>query len=725
MPTIFPPTLAVLEFSSLSMLGWLAAAVLPWWIHRWNRRRRQTTSWAAVELLLTAVRQQSRRVYFQQWLLIIVRTAILVMVVLAASEPVLRQWAGSASGTIRTHLILVIDQSYSMGCEQQGFSRLQRAKTQARRQIENRRSGDAFSILGWAQSAEDVIGRPTFDSSLALSAVDDLRPSQATASLPTALRAVSKAIERAEREAPDLSQHQVVFLTDLGRSTWALGNMDVEEWQSLSESLAKRASLVVLDVGDDQRDNVAVTDLKVEPTIVLRQRNVDLVATLCGFGKRDWPELTATLAVDGRRVDQQQIDLPSGGETELRFSYRFVDEGSHTVEVAITDDPDCLALDDRRWLVVNVRPRLRVACLAGQPGAADDVARALAPSKNFLSPDRGSSHEAIEPKILPASRLAEMDLSHFDAVLLCNVAELSPREAALVTQYVRNGGGLAILLGDAVIADRYNYAFLPTRIGPLALEGDYHFDPLGYRHPIVMPFRGRETSGLLGVTIARYFRLEPGDQHPLAETALAFDTGDPAIVVDRFGLGRVAVMATPGSLATRSPKGVPWSSFAVSPSFLPIVREMTAYLVGDRWLEQRNLLVGQPIVFRERASFRQAPEMGVRLPDGGRWALPSIGAEDRGKVVFSETNASGVYSLDAASDELARFAVNLDTRESDLATVNVATFPAGFRAVGVEPSMESLTTKADFSLVRSLLAGTLALLFLEQFLAWQQGRGWG
>ena len=44
--------LAALEFTSLSMLSWLAAAAVPWLLHRWFRRPQRTQPWAAVDLLL-------------------------------------------------------------------------------------------------------------------------------------------------------------------------------------------------------------------------------------------------------------------------------------------------------------------------------------------------------------------------------------------------------------------------------------------------------------------------------------------------------------------------------------------------------------------------------------------------------------------------------------------------------------------------------------------------
>ncbi|MCH8841279.1 MAG: VWA domain-containing protein, partial [Planctomycetes bacterium] len=556
--------LAALEFTSLSMLTWLAAAAVPWLVHRWFRRPQRIMPWAAVELLLTAVRQRSTRIHLQQWLLLAVRTAILVLVALAAAGPLWRQWALGAGGNARTHRIVVVDQSYSMSCEADNTRRLDRAKQRAREIIEAADRGDAYSVIGWSQTADNVLGRPTFEASLALAALEGLQPAQTSADLSAALRTAVAAIDRAADQMPQLAASDVVFLTDLGRTTWAVD----PKVQALFETLAKRASLTVLDVGDPQRDNLAIVQLAVEPALLLRQRHVELVASVRGFGSREWSAVSVEMSVDGQRIESRPLDVTTGGETEVRFSHAFVDEGAHTVEVSLAGTADCLPLDDRRWLVVNVLPQLRVACFAATPGAADDVARALAPGRTTPGTEADSS---IEPQVMPLSRLSQVDLTEYAAVLLCNVAELSPREAAQVERFVRQGGGLAVLLGRAVTGGGPLESLLPMQVLPSQAAGNYRFDPLDYGHPIVSPFRGRAAAGLLNVSVNRYVRLEPIAQHPHVETVLALDNGDPALVVDRLGLGRVAVMAIPCSLATRTAAGAPWSSFPVSPSFLPVV----------------------------------------------------------------------------------------------------------------------------------------------------------
>ncbi len=707
-----PTLLAVLEFTSLPMLGWLTAAVLPWIIHRWQRQKHQTTPWAAVELLQKAIRQRGRRVKIQQWLLLAIRTAILALLALAVAVPTVRQWALPGASREATHQIIVLDQSYSMGCMHLGSSRWDRALEKARQAITDS-DRNALTLIGWSSEAENLLGRPVRDPSLALSALEGVTLSQTSADLSVALHAVLAAIDRAETEMPSTETHHVLFFTDLGRLTWAVD----ENQRKLIEVVAERADLTIVNVAEGQNDNLAITDVQITPAITLRQRETTITATVACFGNSPSATTTIALLVEGHPIDEQQIDCHKNGKATVNFTHRFVDEGPQTVQVVLANHTDCLPCDDTRWHIVNVRPQLQVACLAGQPNATHDLARALAPNLQ-----RSMQASPISPEVFPISQLSELDLSQYAAVLLGSVSELSPREAATLTEYVRQGGGLALFLGEETTALDELKPLLPVRIKEIQTADSTRFDPLEYRHPIVSPFRGQTQAGLLGVSVSQYWQLQLVEKHSRAEVVLQFDTGDPALVVGRFGLGRVAVSALPGSLAARTSTDTPWSSFALSPSFLPVIRELITHLVGERWTQQRNVLVGEPAVL---AWGDGAKASTIRFPDGVQQTLPLLGEEDHRQRVFRETNQCGVYQFNEDGNSLARIAVHLDGRDSDLTLVDLFSLPKGFLVGKTQEGLVHLIAGSDYSLARILLASVLGLLLLETGLAWQLGRGWG
>ena len=335
----------------------------------------------------------------------------------------------------------------------------------------------------------------------------------------------------------------------------------------------------------------------------------------------------------------------------------------------------------------------------------------------------GDSDGVIEPELFSVHQLGEVTLENYDAVMLSQVMTLSSRELKAVAKYSKQGGALAVFLGQDSVSDRSGLnSFLPIEIKGVQAAGEYHFDPRGYRHPIVEPFRGQTHAGLLGVTITQYQRLDLLEVSPAPEVVLAFDTEDPALVIGKLGLGRVAVSALPGSLAVRTAERMPWSSFALSPSFLPVVRELVTFLVGDRWLQHRNLSVGTPAVFSTKSSTQTVE---VQLPSGVRSPLPQLDAEDQGELTYYETNQPGIYRFSTDELERARFAVNLDGRDSDLKPIDETELPASVSKTVLEGSGVAIQRTTDFSFVRTLLAFALMLLLLEVGLAWLLGKGWG
>jgi len=112
-----------------------------------------------MEYLLAALKRKTRRLKFEQWLLLAVRILIVVLVVLAVAEPYWQRTGLVLPSGGRTHRVLVVDGSFSMGYAPEGRSRFQQAKQLARRIVEESSQGDAFTLvlmssppISWAKS---------------------------------------------------------------------------------------------------------------------------------------------------------------------------------------------------------------------------------------------------------------------------------------------------------------------------------------------------------------------------------------------------------------------------------------------------------------------------------------------------------------------------------------------------------------------------------------------
>jgi len=646
------------------MLGWLAVATAPLVIHLLSRRRYRQRQWAAMQFLWAAMRESRRRLRIENLLLLAVRTLIVVLVVLAVADPYVESGGLlPGPGGIRTHRVLVLDGSYSMGYRPGRRSRFDEAKDLAARIVRASPQGDGFSLVLMGDPPRVLVDAASLAPAEFLRELEAARRTDGMADLAATLEKVDSVLRNTRRQRPGLEQQEVYFLTDLGRVGWKGRqgrSADGGESRKRAIQLARRARLVVIDVGQSGADNLAVTGLATAASYVTLSSPAEIEVTLHNFGRQDRKNQGVELVVDGQRVARREVDLPSGKPATLRFVHHFDSPGEHTVEARLADDR--LAVDNRRWLIVPVRPAVDVLCVDGRPGG--DFRGATAYLAVALAPRGGpGSASPVHPKVVSESELAEIDLSQYECVFLCDVAQLTQGEARLLGDYVRSGGGLVDFVGDRVMAARYNdelcdrQRLLPARLQGVVENTAPGLDPLDYAHPIVEPFRGRQRAGLLTTPIDKYVKLAV-PRAGQARVVLATRSGDPLVVEQPVGRGRVVLVATSADTS--------WTAMPLWPSYVPIVQEILAWAVAGR-IAEHNGLVGQPLAAAVPTSV--ADDSGqIVLPDGREETL-LLGDEDgRRGWSFEATGASGVYTarFGAAGAGESRFAVNVDTIESDL-----------------------------------------------------------
>ncbi|MEX2140323.1 MAG: BatA domain-containing protein [Pirellulales bacterium] len=729
---IHSPPLFALGFSQLWMLGWLAAAAVPIVIHLWNQRRYREVTWAAMEYLLAALQKNARRLRIEQWLLLAIRTAIILLVVLAVAGPYLEQAAAPFITGRPTHKLIVLDGSYSMAYRSTDKSRFDRAVELVTEIVEQSREGDAFTLILMASPPRVIVGTPSFSRRDFLLELQNLKLQHTGGELSPTLAQVQDVLTTAAHEASRLVQHEVYFVTDLGRTTWQAAATSADEARAKLDQIAELAKVWLVDLGQPQTENFAISGLRSNQALFTTAEEIDFETTVKSFATQP-QRRKVEFIVDGQRMSEETVEVPAAGEAALSFRHRFEAAGDHTIEARLTDD--ALPVDDHRWLSFPVKEAVETLIVNGEsnPRAANYLRFALDPDSG-----RGetAAHRTVRTSVIAETALLEMDLSRFDCIFFSNVGQFTRGEAQVLGAYLKGGGGLVFFLGDRVLADRYNQelggAEGSNRLLPVVLDEpvsgtSYWFGPLEYKHPIVTVFRGNEDAGLLQTPIFKYFRMRLFDaKNSTAEVALQFlPTEDPAIVTEQIYRGRVTVVALPASLESvdRQSKA-PWSVMTATPSFQPIVQEILAWTLRGQ-NQERNTLVGEPV---GAAAPLAAADTSIALstPDGRHEQVRVAAERDQTRWSFGDTWWSGIYEaelpISGTTNQL--FAVNLDTGESDLAKVALDELPESVTPLGQWQDLEessSVALAARGGVHRPLLYAALALLLIESCLAWYLG----
>lgn len=726
------PIWAFLGFSNLPLLQFgIAAASLPIIIHLLNRRKFREMPWAAMRFLMAAIRKNQRRVKIEQWLLLAIRTLLVVLVVMAMAKPFLEGLgAMQLLPGQRTHRVIVLDGSLSMAYTAAGKSRFEQAKALAAQLVRDTRGGDALSVVLMADPPRVVIGdaSPSASQGETIKEIEQITLPHGGTDLVASFAAVDRALD-----VSTISRKEVVFLTDLQAASWRKPGAEEGLKRAVAKIEARRAQSIVVDLGKAGGENRAVVDLALnQPVVTLGTTDLVATASVKNFGPGTYNG-RAQLLIDGQLGPDQPIEVKVGEDAKISFRPAFSAPGDHVLEVKIDDDP--LPLDNRRWMAVPVKEALRVLLVDGHykteafEAETDYLSQALSPAESAQN-----APAPIKVEVMADAGLSRRDLAPYDAVALCNVGQFSEGEVAALEAYLKQGGGVILFGGDQVVAENYNRllfadgkGLLPASIGATIgdaekKESAFDFNPLGFVHPIVKQFAGADApvvAGLVNAKTYRYHKLTL-PEGTTAKVALAFSSGDPAVVEMPRHRGRVIQVATSADAG--------WTSWPLHYSYVPVMGQMVFEAAGGR-IAERNVRVGQPLdqVLPASASGASAD---VTRPDNARAQAKVKPAGDVSLFHFEETDLSGPYRVryDPPASGEATYAADPDPAESDpakLEKAGLAEAVPGWKFTYLT-NWKDLTGNATSigrhgELHRPLLYAVLALLIIESILAWKFG----
>ena len=575
------------------MLIGAAVASAPIIIHLLNRRRFRIENWAAMEFLLASNRRNFRRVRLQEIILLIIRTLVLLLVAAALARPLL---AGIASvvGMSQRYVVLIVDNSFSMGYESGNERPHDSSVKFAERILDTLGKGDVVSLITVSDRARPVIREASVDVEIVRSEVRSIQLSQGSTNLAGAFRLALDLLENSK-----VAQKEVYLVTDCRRAGWRISEGEGDELAGVLRDISGVAGVILVDVGSDSRENVAVTDLEsVDRIIGKGKTDTTFVAEIRNLGEADRQAVEVSFFVDGFRQGGRTVAVPADGAANVSFTYTFHDAVAHSLSVQLKQDR--LAPDDARYLAVDVIEAAKVLLVDGE--LSSDLYRSgtgyLQTALHPRSDDAFRSSTIYQPVIIQPAELTGQEFGQYEFVVLAGVPRVDAGVAAELEAYVADGGSVIVFLGDKVNEDNYNQALyhdgaglLPARLA--GVRGDPKKEkfislavPPDSTHPLLKEFRRQRAAYLNTLQFYQYALLEVPERDDTV-VVCAFDNGNAALVEKKIGKGTVLLSASTANDT--------WTDLPRRPGFLFLVQEMAAYVARDRQ-KGRNLLVGDTMV---------------------------------------------------------------------------------------------------------------------------------
>ncbi len=672
--------LAPLFFAAIAALG------VPVLIHMIQRQRTDLVEFPSLMFVRKIPFHSLRRQRVRHWLLLLMRCAALVLLIAAFARPFLRSTALAAVTGGSREVVVLLDQSYSMGYG----GRWEQAKDIARGVVRDLAPTDEATIVFFDSGAESST-RSTTDRASLLAAIDGAELSTGTTRYGPALQLTQGILQDSDQpllEAVLISDFQRVGVDSAG-----------------SVLLPAGTALTPVSVSDDSpTQNVSVAGVSVQRDLFADRERAIVTARLANRGSEPVADLRVALELNGRELESLPVSLDANGPATVTFAPFTLEDSA--MPISVRADADRLPHDDVFHFTVapgDVVPVL----IVGRPGNAGRAANLYL--RQALAIGSSPSFAVTERSV---NQITAADVAAARVVVLNDVGLPAGAIGAAITRFVEGGGGLWLALGENVRWPGDNLDLLPGPIeGPADRDG--RGGSLGfvdYSHPVFSVFSTPRSGDL---TAPRFFRYRPLRVGPATSVLARFDNGDAAMAEHRLGAGRVLIWTS--TLDTF------WNDFARNSIYLPFVHKAVEYL-ADYEAPTSALTSGQVLDLSAYPGAADldvsSPSLVVRNPSEDR-----IDSGSNGRPGFIDLTEQGFYEIrdtDAGEADPVLVAVNVDLTESNLEQVDpqelvaiVTGRAAGDRSLGEARELAPEDLERRQTLWWYLLIGALGFLATE------------
>ena len=646
----------------------LPLIAVPLLLHFLKRRQRKVVNWGAMRFLNDAVTDSKRMRMPESLMLLLARCLLVAGLVFALARPLVN-WGGSAS-VVDRELVVIVDDSLSTARRSDGDPVFDQIRDAAEELIADSPTDVPFQLMLASGGGRWIGDQPhpsaTLPGKTALAELTKLRPTLGTANLLKCVRkAMSAANDRETTTRPRPAQ-RIVVITDGTTPGWFDSDQTtLERLRSTIDQSQLPVQIQVLEIESSPSsfDNLSVVRVDSGSNRVGVKESIRLSAEIQNTGTAASKACRLAWKVNDKIKGHSGVaELEPGQSTEIFWSTKFKTAGPIAIEGALEQaEPDDLPEDSVAIKVVEVVDRIPVLIVDNQSfsTAADLKSQQI----KFLTLALGYDDEEVSedyhsifaPTIVSAADVGSEDLSTYSAVIIVGTNQDSTELSDLLLPEVRRGCGVWVIIGSDPDVDSFNANWFQDGIGLSPLElvttqskdssrvsetenEEIRIHPPSGRHPATRVLSDQERIDLDQVTVQRHALFQSlllGDE---VSIPLRSNRGEPLVVENSLGQGRVLIQTFPITLET--------TNLPVTNSFVVLVQEWLEYLAQPS-ARNLNLVGGSPLIWNY--DNRNARPATLRLPDGSNIDLtedPQSHGVDQaaGTFRFFATRLPGLYT---------------------------------------------------------------------------------
>ena len=623
----------------LFLLG-LFAASIPLLIHLWSRRQAVTVDFSSLMFLVAAHRQNVRRIQFKQLLILILRMLIVALIALALARPFLTLGLPLAAVRAKTDVVIVLDNSYSMGYQDVDGVWFEKAQTLASDVLRSLRHGDSACLILMSDIPQPVFRQLTPDVESVITAIQQAKVSNRATNVQPSVELAHEILSESTQQNKEL-----YLISDFAQNGW-------DNWGAIQNRSGAR--IVLLPVNKGTPHNTNIEEILPSHQLIGIDLPFHFKTILKNHSDTSIEQTTLTFYVGDQKRKTQTFSASADESVMTTLTQTFSAPGTHTGYFELTEDR--LNIDNRKYFALEALGEIRVLCVSEQTAY---LILALNPSATKQTAGALVNVSMIQPTACTPEEFDTYPLQGFDIILLADVPKISTEAEAQLQEFIRQGKSV-IVFGS----DDYNLPWAPAQFGEPIITWQVPQQVAQYEetHPIFEIFPENVFSGQYGPQFYKGMKVTPA---PDATVIARFGDETPFLIERREGNSHILffnseLQQQPGS-----------SELLVNPYFLPLIQHSVLYVMRSG--TKKNINIGESYL----ANYPQNPGGRAwvkRLGSSDNEAMIAVPIAEDGTMRFESSDFPGIYQVDVkAQDRLFRdfFAVNTAASEANLAPISL------------------------------------------------------
>jgi len=418
-------------------------SLIPLIIHILYKRKIKVVPFSSLQYIKTAHSQNSKKFKLKEWLLLLIRTLIILFLILAAAKPTIQtQKKGLPMGQNNKNkrIIIILDNSLSMGYTQNSRSLFDIAQDKASQLIENfYQKGDLVSIIPSA-SLDHYVYRELYTKEKITKKIKSLSLTYGESQILKSLRLIQNHLNTAIQ-----LNTTVYIISDFQNSNFS---------NKLNLSSKPNYNLVLLDIGPKETFNTYVKKLSIPSLFYGLHNTIPIHCTVKNTGTLKGSIINSVF-LNNKKIGQQNFTLASYEKKDMSFESKIEKSGMLLGHIVLQGDK--LKYDNGYYFVDKIPESLHILIV-------DDFQRA-----DFLKSVFNSVqyNKTLHYKIITSDNLSE--LSKYDILIFNSFKKIDSNQSSLIKQFLNSNKPVFFFLSPNLDMNSFNSLFYLKNIIPIRL----------------------------------------------------------------------------------------------------------------------------------------------------------------------------------------------------------------------------------------------------------------